>query len=80
MLSILDLLPCAFVVEYCELRTWNVLACFLLLLFQVERRRKMIEEMLERLAIAEFGTLDGVTLQYVVDAATGFVHYCVWRK
>lgn len=40
----------------------------------------MIEEMLKRLAIAEFGTLDGVTFQYVVDAATGCVQYCVWRK
>jgi hypothetical protein len=40
----------------------------------------MIEEAMKKLAIDEFGTLEGVEIQYVVDSQTGRIQYCIWRK
>ena len=51
-----------------------------LLRIVIERNYKMIEELMKRLALEEFGTLEGVGYQYVIDHATGYVQYCVWRK
>ena len=46
----------------------------------IERKCKMIDEMMKRLALEEFGTLEGVVYQYVVDPVSGCVQYCVWRN
>lgn len=40
----------------------------------------MIEEVMKRLAMDEFGTLDGVEIQYTVNSKTGCIQYCIWRK
>ena len=40
----------------------------------------MIEETIKRVAVAEFGTLDGVEIQYTVNLKTGCIQYCIWRK
>ena len=40
----------------------------------------MIEETIKSLAVAEFGTLDGVEIQYTVNLKTGRIQYCIWRK
>ena len=40
----------------------------------------MIEEAMKKLAIDEFGTLEGVEIQYVVDSQTGCIQYWIWRK
>ena len=42
--------------------------------------QKMIEETIKRVAVAEFGTLDGVEIQYTVNLKTGCIQYCIWRK
>jgi hypothetical protein len=40
----------------------------------------MIEEKMKQLALAEFGTLDGVKIQYWVNPQTGCIQYCIWRR
>ena len=40
----------------------------------------MIEEKMKQLALAEFGTLDGVKIQYWVNPQTGYIQYCIWRR
>ena len=40
----------------------------------------MIEEKMKQLALAEFGTLDGVKIQYWVNQQTGCIQYCIWRR
>ena len=37
-------------------------------------------EILETLALEEFGTLEGVTITYTIDPETGRVHYVFTRK
>ena len=44
------------------------------------RSLKMIEEKMKQLALAEFGTLDGVKIQYWVNPQTGYIQYCIWRR
>lgn len=39
-----------------------------------------MSEILETLALEEFGTLEGVTISYTVDPETGQVHYVFTRK
>ena len=39
-----------------------------------------MSEILETLALEEFGTLEGVTISYTVDPETGQVHYVITRK
>jgi len=39
-----------------------------------------MKKMLEKLALEEFGTLEGVTISYSIDPATGRLHYCFTRK
>ena len=38
-----------------------------------------MEEKMKALALSEFGTLDGVTITYSIDTATGRVVYCFTR-
>ena len=45
-----------------------------------EKEFKMIEEAMKKLALDEFGTLDGVEIQYWVNSQTGCIQYCLWRK
>ena len=40
----------------------------------------MMEEKMKALALREFGTLEGVTISYYIDRATGRVYYCFTRK
>ena len=40
----------------------------------------MMEEKMKALAFSEFGTLEGVTITYSVDPATGRIYYCFTRK
>ena len=40
----------------------------------------MIEEAMKRLAIDEFGTREGVEIQYTINSQTGCIQYCIWRK
>ena len=40
----------------------------------------MIEEAMKKLALDEFGTLEGVEIQYWVNPQTGCIQYCLWRK
>ena len=37
-------------------------------------------EILETLALEEFGTLEGVTITYTIDSETGEVNYVFTRK
>ena len=39
-----------------------------------------MSEILEMLALEEFGTLEGVTITYTIDPETGQVHYVFTRK
>ncbi len=39
-----------------------------------------MEERMKALALKEFGTLEGVTIQYTVDRESGRVTYCLSRK
>ena len=39
-----------------------------------------MSEILETLALEEFGTLEGVTITYTIDLETGQVHYVFTRK
>ena len=39
-----------------------------------------MSEILEKLALEEFGTLEGVTITYTIDLETGQVHYVFTRK
>lgn len=40
----------------------------------------MIDEAMKKLALDEFGTLDGVEIQYTINSQTGCIQYCIWRK
>ena len=39
-----------------------------------------MSEILETLALEEFGTLEGVTITYTIDPETGEVNYVFTRK
>ena len=39
-----------------------------------------MSEILETLALEEFGTLEGVTITYTIDPETGEVHYVFTRN
>ena len=39
-----------------------------------------MEEKMKALALQEFGTLEGVTITYSVDSATGRINYCFTRR
>ena len=40
----------------------------------------VMEEKMKALALQEFGTLEGVTITYSVDSATGRINYCFTRR
>ena len=60
--------------------SYKSLARVLLIRGRQKRSLKMIEEAMKQLALDEFGTLEGVEIQYWVNPQTGCIQYCLWRK
>ena len=60
--------------------SYGALARVLLIRGRKKRSLKMIEEVMKQLALDEFGTIEGVEIQYWVNPQTGCIQYCLWRK
>ncbi|MBR4651736.1 MAG: hypothetical protein IKO72_00090 [Kiritimatiellae bacterium] len=51
-----------------------------LLLYPVVKGIEKMAALLEKLALHEFGTLDGVIITYYIDPVTRRIHYCFTRR